>query len=256
MSQNLSGDNGVKTTQTAFAIVERLQELDGSGISELASEMGLAKSTIHRHLNTLQELGYVVREGDTFYVGLGFLNLGEYARTRKQEYVMAEPKVKEIARETEERAQFIVEEHGHGVYVYRARGSHAVRTDPGIGKHIPLHAVAAGKAILANLREQEVQRILNQRGLSQINEHTITNREALFEELKAIRKRGYSFNNQENIEGLRAVGVPVRGGDESVLGALSVSGPIHRMKGEWFESELPDLLLGTANELELNIKYG
>lgn len=255
MGTRTNDGNGVKTTQTAFELLEHLQDNDGGQVSDIAKEMGLAKSTVHRHLSTLYEMGYVIKEGDIYHVGLRFLNLGEYARTRRDEYIMAKPKVEELAEETEERAQFIVEEHGYGIYVYRARGRHAVKTDPGIGKRIPLHAVAAGKAILAHLPEEKVSRIIEQRGLPSLTSNTITDREMLLNELETIRKRGYSFNNQENLEGLKAVGVPIQGANGEIIGSLSVSGPTHRMKGDRFESKLPDRLLGIANELELNIAH-
>jgi len=73
--------------------------------------------------------------------------------------------------------------------------------------------------------------------------------------LETIKERGFSVNDQENLEGLKAIGAPIPGTDERVIGALSVSGPTHRMKDEYFEVELPDLLLGVVNELELNIAY-
>lgn len=245
----------VKTTDTVIRILEGLQTADGARVSELADDMDLARSTIHRHLTTLHQHEYVVKEGDMYYIGLQFLNLGEYARSRHNAYRMAKLKVEELAEETAERVQFIVEEHGHAVYVYRKRGGHAVQTDPGIGKRIPIYATAAGKAILAHLPEPTATSIIEQSSFKQITDETITNRETLLKELEVIRERGYSFNKEENIEGLHAVGAAVLGPDSRVLGALSISGPAHRLKGNLIESELPDLLLGTVNELELNIAH-
>jgi DNA-binding IclR family transcriptional regulator len=118
-----------------------------------------------------------------------------------------------------------------------------------------LHSVAAGKSILAHMSEEDVWQIIEDRGLPKITENTITDSETLFEELEMIREQGYSVNDQENLDGLKAIGAPILGADGQVIGALSVSGPTHRMKGEYFESELPDLLLGVVNELELNIAY-
>lgn len=256
MATRDDGRNHVKTAGTMFDIIESLQAHDGTGISELAEELGLAKSTVHRHLSTLHEMEYVVREGDTYYLGLQFLNLGEYVRNRKELYVLAKAKVDEIARETEERAQFIVEEHGYGVYVHRVRGRHAVKTDPGIGKRMPIHAISAGKAILAHMPRKRVEEIVERRGLPPITPHTITDEEELFEELEQVRGRGYAINDEETVEGLRAVGVPIHSRDGKVTSALSVSGPTHRVKGEWLEQDLLDLLLGTANELELNVAHG
>lgn len=255
MTSGLTIKRPVKTVQTAFDILEYLKEKDGETLTGLATQFDLAKSTIHRHLSTLEQREYVVKEGDIYYPSLQFLDFGEYTRNRNEAYLMAKAKVQELADETSERAQFIVEEHGHAVYVHRASGDHAVQTDPGIGKRIALHATAAGKAILAQLPTEQVNRIIERRGLPAVTEETVTDQEKLFSELEEIRNRGYSFNNQENVDGLRAVGVPVNDPNDRVIGALSVSGPTHRLTKDLFQEELPTLLLGTANELELNIAY-
>lgn len=245
----------VKTTETTFAILELLKKMDGARVAEVANRLEVADSTAHRHLATLEQLEYVVKEGDLYQPSLQFLELGAYVQKRKEAYVMAEPMVEELAEETEERAHFITEEHGQGVYVHRKRGKHAVRTDPGVGKTIPLHATASGKAILAYMPEIWVQQIIESKGLPAISPKTITSCEELFKQLETIQEQEVAFNKGEYVEGERAVAAPIRGADNRVIGALNVVGPSHRMKGSWFEQEIPDLLRGSANELELNIAY-
>lgn len=249
-----NGADTVGAVQTLFDILEFIHEEDGVTISEAASGLEYAKSTIHRHLSTLEQRGYVVNE-DGYYIGLRFLELGEDARNRRQAYQLAKEKVEELAEETDERAQFLVEENGEAVYIHRAVGNHAVRTDPGIGKRIPLHATASGKSILAAMPPEKASRIIEQTAFEQITDKTITNPNTLNDELDQIRQRGYAFNREENLDGLRAIGVPVKGPKGSVIGGLSISGPSHRFTGERFKDELPSLLLGTANELELNITH-
>ncbi len=248
--------NRVKTTESAFEIIEIIKRLDGARVTQVARELDMAKSTAHRHLSTLLDLEYLTKEGDEYHVGLRFLQLGEYARERKDAYRIIKPKIEQLAADTSERAQFIVEEHGQGVYIYRATGKNAVHTpNSGVGKRNAIHATSAGKAILAQYDDERRRRILDSSGLEALTENTITDEAELFEELAEIRQRGYSTNMEENISGIRAVGVPVTHTDGRVIGALSISGPVHRMKGEWFEEEIPDLLLGTTSELELNIAY-
>lgn len=244
----------VKSADRTMGVLEAICELDGANLSAVAAEVGCSKSTAHRHITTLERHEYVVREDDTYHVGLRFLRLGELARNRKESYRMAKSKVAELTETTDERVQFIVEEHGRGVYVYRETGSRAVRTTSGIGKRVPLHATSAGKAILASLPGDRRDEILQRWGLEAITDNTITDREALTAELETIRERGYAVNDQENVDGLRAMGVPVQV-EGRVIGALSVSGPTHRMRGEWFQQDLPELLLGTANELEINVAH-
>ncbi|MHB9287892.1 IclR family transcriptional regulator [Halobacteriales archaeon Cl-PHB] len=243
----------VKTVETAFLLLEHLKEAEGDTLAGMTGEFDMAKSTIHRHLGTLQQLGYVVEENGVYHPSMQFLDFGEYTQTRKIGYAMAEQKVAELAEQTDERAQFLVEEHGVGVYVHRATGANAVMTDPGIGKWNHLHTISAGKAILAHLPEETVEEIIDTHGLPRKTANTITDREELLAQLATIREREYSINREEDIDGVNAVGVPVFQDNDEILGALSVSGPSHRMKGEWFEETLPDLLLGIANELELNI---
>lgn len=251
-----SNDRGrVKTTETAFRIIELLKEENGMGLTELARELDLAKSTIHRHLSTLTDLEYVTREDDVYRTGLRFLEIGEQTRTRSDAYHLAQEKVSDLAAETEERCQFVVEEYGKGVYLFRETGARAVHTDSEIGKRIPIHATAAGKAILASLSDERIHEIIDQRGLPAVTEHTTTDETELWAELEEIRDRGYSINVEENTSGLRATGVPVQYESGEPIGALSVSGPTHRFQGTLFEETLPNLLLGTANELELNIQY-
>ena len=245
----------VKSTETVFDIIESIKELDGARVTELADHLDLAKSTVYSQLHTLRERGYVVKEGDQYHLGLEFAHVGEYTRSRRPSYELAGRKVEKLAQETGERSQFIVEEHGRGIYVHRETGADAVRTDSAVGGHVHLHATAAGKAILAHLPEKRVDEIIERRGLPRQTDHTIIDAAVLREELRTIRGQGYAFNGEESTNRLHAVGVPILLPDGRVLGAISVSGPTHRMQGERLEHEILDRLLGIGNELELNIAY-
>lgn len=243
----------VQTVRTGFAILEGLKGNNGASVLELCDELGLAKSTVYRHLNTLCEDEYVVKDGDQYFLSFRFLDFGEQVRHRRVEYQLAGEKVAELAEKTDERAQFMVEEYGRAVYVYIETGEHPVRVDPGIGQSVPIHTTAAGKAILAKMSEDRVEEIVERHGLRKLTENSITTRDELFRALETIRSQGYSINNEEVIEGLNAIAVPVVTQSGTPVGALSVSGPTHRFKGERLEHDLAELLLGTANELELNI---
>jgi DNA-binding IclR family transcriptional regulator len=247
--------DGLQSTDTLFRILEVLRERDGAGVTALAEEVGLAKSSVHAHLSTLKAHRYVVQDGSTYYVGNRFLRLSEYARTRRQDYELAADLVAQLAEETGERAQFITEEHGKGIYLHCEGGEHAVDTESGVGREVFLHSTAAGKAILAELPDRRVDEILDAWGLPARTDETITDADALREELAVIRDHGYSRNRGENIDSLNAVGTAVTRPDGSVSGAFSVSAPAHRLQGDRLDDEVPQLLLGVANELELKIAY-
>ena len=236
-------------------IIEFLRDRGQASLSIISSELGYTMSTTHRHLETLVDRGYLVKEAEGYRLSLQFLELGQFAQNWRPEYKLARKKVSELAAETNERVQFMVEENGWAVYVHQQLGDNAVETDTYPGKRVPIHASAAGLAILSKLPADATEEILDQRGLEACTPETITDRGTLRDELREIEERGYSINDQGIVEGLRAVGAPLLDPDKEVIGALSISGPINRMRGDRFDDELPTLLLGATNELELKIAY-
>ena len=117
-----------------------------------------------------------------------------------------------------------------------------------------LHSSAYGKAILAYLPEDQVERVTEDYDLSARTENTITTTEELLEELERVRERGFSLNDGEEIRGMRAVGAPIQKRDGSVLGAVSVSKPASRMREEEFRETIPEIVMSTANVIEVNIE--
>lgn len=248
--------NEVGAVRKSLQLVERLQEFEGARVSELATALKWPKSTVHSHLETLENAGYVVKQGDVYFLGFRFVELGETVKNRDEVYSLVEPRIKALADETGERVQFVINEHGEGVYVRIAEGEHAVSTGSSLGRRRNmLHATAAGKSILAFMHQREVEDIIDRKGLPRLTENTITDVETFFDELEEIRERGYAFNYEEHIKGLHAVAAPVQRPNEEVVGAISVSGPAHRMNGEQLTSELPQKILGVCNEVELDIVY-
>lgn len=249
-------ENEVEAVNKTIRILEVLREHDGVGVTELADRLGWPKSTVHNHLATLRRSEYIVQADGKYKLGLRFLELGEFVKDRNEIYGLVEPKIQELATDLGERVQFVVEEHGDGVYVRIATGERAVSTGSHLGRRRSmLHATASGKSILAFSPESEVHRVIERKGLPELTANTITDEEELFTALAEVRERGYAFNYEEHIEGLRAVAAPVENEGDEVVGAISVAGPAHRMRGDWFTEELPDKILGIRNELELDIAY-
>lgn len=249
-------DETLSTVHRAFEVVDILQELDGARVTEVAKELDIAPSTAHKYLSTLEAERCVVKEGDEYQVGLEFLDIGAYAKYRKRGYQLCSQKVLEISEETGERVQFVVEEHGLGIYLdMKAADKNAVMTDRRDGVHRNLHSTAAGKAILAQYPDHRIEEIIDEHGLPAETEQTITNRDDLLDELDTIEEEGIAYNDEESVEGLRTVGVPVFQPDGRVLGAFSVSAPSYRMQGSRYREEVPNVMLGHANEIELNLRY-
>lgn len=250
-----STDVPVKSIGRMTELLQTLQQFDGAGVTELADELDISKTTVYNHLSSLKQHGYVVQEGDTYYVGLGFLDHGEYARQRQVGYRLIREKAQEVADETGELCQYLVEEHGLGIFLIRESGAQAVETRTRIGNRVHLNHVTAGKAFLAYAPEERVTEIVEKHGLPGKTENTITSVKELENELGVIRERGYAMDMEEHLKGLYAIGVPVQYDDGQPLGAMSVAGPANRINNQDRAEEIAQLLLEKVNELQLTIKH-
>ena len=247
--------NPVNSTVTTFRIIEALRELDGAGVSELGTHLDIPKSTVHNYLSTLTQEEYVINDDGTYRLSLRFLEAGAYARNQQKIYDIAEPEIQRLAEETGELANLLIEEHGRGVYLQREQGENAVRVAAHVGTRVPLHSTALGKALLAFMPRERVKEILDRRGLERATPNTVGNREVLYDQLDAIRERRYALDDEERLKGLRCVATPILSNDDRVLGAVSVSGPSNRIRGERFREELPNKVLEAVNVIELNVTY-
>lgn len=249
-----SPERTVTTAETVFDMIEYLKHRDGASVQEVADAVGIAESTAHTYLATLREHEYVVKEGTTHYLSLKPLDNGITVREDMDLTPAARPVIDEVADQTGEVAWIMIEEHGKGVYLMKSEGEKAVRTRGRVGKRTTMHDIAAGKAILSQLSEDRVEAILDTFGLPERTENTITERAAFEEELARIRELGYATNEGETIRKVRAVASPIMR-DGAVYGSVGVAGPKHRLSGDWFTEELPNVVLEAADTIELELTY-
>lgn len=245
----------IQAVGITLEIINYLHEHDSARITEIADQLGRSKGTIHCHLATLLEKEHVVKNGDAYQLGLRYLELGEGVKKRLGTYDVVTNELADLAEQSDELVQFATEEHGRAVYLYKDGGERAVQTASSIGKREYLHCISLGKVILAHYSRERVEDIIDRHGMPGYTSQTITSRDELFEELETIRERGYAFDDEEKIEGLRCVAAPVMAGENEVLGAVSISGPSSRMTGERYREELPNMVTRSANVIEINAKF-
>lgn len=254
----------VQTTGTSLTIIETIRDRNGATTSDVAEQLGIATSTAHKHLATLRDRGYLIKDGETYRVGLTFLNLGEYARTRWPGIERITECVSTLTERTDEECDFVAEDHGRVITIAESyhkwvkyadddRSASTKEYRARIGAYYRMHSTASGLAILAEYPDERVEGIVDQWGLPARTEHTITDRERLFDELDRVRDRGYAVDDQGYAEGMRSVGKAVRAPDGSVSGALSVSGPTYRIDGSVLEHELPNALTDCVETLESSL---
>lgn len=256
MSENGS-PRTLKTAEHTTQIINLLQQLDGARVTEIATHLDMSKGGVYNHLATLREQEFLVKEGDEYHLSGHFFNLGEYVKHRNPLYRVGKEEVDTLAEETGESTHLMVEQFGKGYYFHKSRVQKGIAQEYHLNlmeEPDYLHWSSTGKAVLAELPEKRAGEILDDRGMPEITEHTITDQAELFEELETIRERGYALNDEEQIRGVRAVGAAVTDRDDDVLGAISVSGPTSRIDDKKFYETYPELVLQTKNVIEVNIE--
>lgn len=246
------GIRTVNAVETAVDIIDFLQENNGAGVTEISNELNISKSAIHTHLSTLRKKQYVIKDSTTYHVSLRFLDLGEYVKNRIPIYDVVEDELEKLAEELNVRAQFVVEEHGYNICVCIARGNQAVTPATRVGERSYLHCTAAGKAILSYMPDERVEEIIDHRGLPRQTTNTITNRAELYDELETVRETKVAFNDEEKLQGLRAVGAPICSSEGDVFGAVSVSDTTSKLDDERFFEEVPIQVGNAVNVIEIN----
>ena len=251
----MAGKPPIKSAETTLEIIETIRELGEAGVAELAAELDRPTSTVHNYLKTLEQNEYLLKENGMYRISLRFLGLGKHVEDRLLIRKIAMPEVDSLAEQTGELASLLVEEHNRGVYVYLHSGHKAVYLDARPGLRTYLHQTALGKAMLAGFETERVDAILDEHGLPKATPNTITTREELDAELATIRERGYATDFGERVAGMRCVAVPISPSGGEPCGAISVSGPKSRVKGELFEETLPQLVEEAANVVEINLRF-
>lgn len=232
-------------------IVEALENNKGMTVAEVADSFDLPRSTAHIYLKTLYETGYVVRRDSEYHLGFRFLKHGGYVRHRLPIYRAAKAEVDDLARRTGEVVDFGIEENGKRVLIYKSEGPEGVTQKPVTGDYAHMHMTALGKAMLATFDDQRVDEIVDRHGLPKATRHTIDTREDLHAELDETRERGYSVENQEKREGIRAVGAAVETEDGSPS-AVSISGPMSKLTDERID-ELQQQIHDSVNVVQIKL---
>lgn len=243
----------VKSVRTTLSVVEALLDKNGATPAELTNHLGLPKSTIHDHLQTLAADNYVINENGEYQVGLRFLDIGSRAREQMPLYQTAIPEVDDLAQAIGEHVILMSREKGLGVILAIKGGEQAVSIDSHPGLHLRLHTTAMGKCILAHLPEDTREGIIDRYGLPAVTQETTVDVDELRGELEEIRERGYGVDSGGEIKGIKCIAAPIFR-DDVVVSALGLCGPVNRIKDD-YETEMRDQLLQSVNVIEVALNY-
>jgi DNA-binding IclR family transcriptional regulator len=224
----------VQSVDRAITVLEILARDGQAGVSEIAGELDIHKSTASRLLSSLvaRELVHQHNERGKYQLGFGILRLANSIPGRLSLVREARPVLEDLAEEFGETVNLAVLRSNYAVNVDQAMGPSTLATFDWIGSLTPLHATSSGKVLLAALEADERDRILKETGLEARTPRSITSRRALEEQLMDVSRNGYATVHEEFELGLNAVSAPVRNHLGTVIGAISLSGPAFRFDPE------------------------
>lgn len=226
--------HSIQSVDRALFLLETIAEAGGEAtLTDLATRTGLNISTCHHLLATLIQRGFAAKvPGRRLYaLGPRILYLG-HACLQVDLPRRAQPYMETINAVTGETVHLAALQGDAVVTLAVREARHAVRVDTGkIGKMEAPHATSMGKAILAWLPEDEMQRIVAH-GMKRYTENTITEFPALLESLRHVRRNGYALEREEFLPGVLCIGAAIRDQAGTVIGGISASMPLMRATDE------------------------
>ncbi|PWK84673.1 IclR family transcriptional regulator [Lentzea atacamensis] len=244
----------VQSVDRAISVLELLAQGE-AGITEIAGELGVHKSTVSRLVSVLEARGLVEQLGERgkYAIGFGVVRLAGAATGRMDLTKLGQPVCQTLADEFGETVNIAVHDAGVAINITQARGSAAVSAVNWIGQRTPLHATSSGKVLLAYLPVEERKRLASL-PLDSYTENTVVDPERLLAELETVASQGYAACFEELELGLHAVAVPVRGHRGEVVAAMSASGPSYRLSRQRVEDIVP-AMVSAAADLSAQLGY-
>ncbi len=245
----------VQSVDRALTILEMLARTGEAGVTEIADELGVHKSTAFRLVATLEQHRMVEQSGDRgkYRLGVGVLRLAGATTARLDLVQEARPICKQLAADTGETVNIAVLAEGGALYLDQVAGSSALQSHNWVGQHIPLHATSNGKVLLSGMDDESLAEVLRQ--LPRYTPQTITKRATLREQVEKVRVEGYSVAVDELEVGLTAVAAPIRSAHGDVVASMSVSGPTFRLDTDAI-ADVVSLVVAAAEEVSHRLGWG
>lgn len=228
----------VKSVSRALDIITLVSsKRDGLGVTEIANQIDINKSSVYRILSTMAQYGYIEQDRETgrYKLGYKFLEVSSKLLESIDLRTEAKPYLQELENETNEVIHLVVYDQGEVVYIEKLEGNETLRMHSKVGKRAPMHCTSVGKAILAHLPSSVVLDILERKGMPIHTDKTITNQDDFLKELIQVKQKGYALDLEENEWGIICIAVPIFDHSGKVAAAVSISGPTIRMTDERLE---------------------
>lgn len=229
--------SSVQSVERSLSIIEVMAlRREPMTLGEIARLSGLKPSTTHRLLSTLVSRGFARQDVITgkYQLGLKTFQIGNAALYNLDLRSVARSYLTRLVDKCGETANLAVLSRDNNgvqlVYIDQVESPSMVHTFARIGSPVPVHCTGSGKVLLAFMEDREIDFLLKTIELQAFTERTITDPELLKEEISLIRKEGYAWDREETERGVLCIAAPVRDHTSHVVAAVSISGPVSRMK--------------------------
>jgi len=248
-----------KSAVKALDVIEFLAAANNEPmrLQDIAAGLSMNVSTVLRYLTALCECGYARQDPDTlrYYLTFKICSIANKVSVNIRLYDIALPIMKQIAAKYDESVCLAIEQDMTVIYIGIVQGpDQMLRTMQRIGNRAPMHCTGVGKLLLLNHSEEEIDKMIKEKGLPVFTANTISTKESLMQELNKIRKNGYAYDNEECEIGARCIAVPIRDYTQRIVACISVTGTIFRMTDEKLEHNM-DYLLSQAGKLSNMLGY-
>lgn len=229
------------------------------GISELAHELALTRSTTHRYVATLASLGFLEQDDATrkYRLGPRVLDLGFSTLASLELREIAAPHLRRLTDATGHTSNLAIRDDTDVILIDRVRGRpgryHHLEFTLHVGSRIPAYCSATGKVLLAFLARPDLDRLLDRVDLAQRGPHTVTDKGTLLTELAQVRRTGLAINDEELESGLRSIAAPVRARSGEIVAAINVAIPWSPAAMSELVNRLGPTLQTTANEIAARV---
>ncbi|MEJ5082928.1 MULTISPECIES: IclR family transcriptional regulator [unclassified Ochrobactrum] len=242
--------SSVQVLDRSLKLLALIAENDGSTLTDLADESGMAPSTVHRLLTSLANHGMVSHdlESGDWTIGVKAFEIGNAFRRFRKLGTLARPYLKSLMEASGETANIGIEDDGDVVFISQVESHAPMRAFFRPGRRGPIHASGIGKAVLSTWSDTQIARTLSGKALEQFTQRTLDTLPLLLKDIQATRTRGWSIDDEEHTLGMCCIAAPIFNEHGEAIAGISVSGPAVRLPRQKLE-ELGPLIRSTADDL-------
>jgi DNA-binding IclR family transcriptional regulator len=259
MARRKKGSYVIQAVDKALDLLEQFNgDRDELGVTELSNRLNLHKNNVFRLLATLETKGYIEQNKATenYRLGVKSLELGQ-AFIKQLGFVRPlKPFLEEIVKQCNETAYIGTIRQSSVVYLDVEEANQTVKVANQVGWSLPIHCTAIGKAQIAYVSEEELEKLGILDHMERFTPNTIVDKAKFMKNLKEVAKRGFALDNEEYNPGVSCVGVPLRDYTGRVVGGISVSGPSYRMTDKLLKEKIIPVVTEVGKKASKRLGFG